>query len=194
MREVLGTFIGAIVFLDNILIKSYIALKSFQMGKPAARVLDSVAHPLPPVLTGSPGSMNVMIGKKPAWRGIPTAGVPALQTAKSISDGVLKGLKAATVAASGTPGYPVAKAAEEAGKITASISMGSMIAGIGAMADIHMCATPLPIPPHGPGVVIDGSTKVFINGMPAAKMGCTIVEALGPPNKITSGCFSVMIA
>lgn len=162
------------------------------MGKPAARVGDSVAHPLPPVLTGM-GSINVFIGKKPAWKGIPAAGVPGLQTAKKVSDGVIKGLEAASKAASGTPAAPAAIAAENAGKAAALASMGSMISGLGAMASIHMCSTPLPIPPHGPGVVIDGSPTVLINGMPAAKVGCTIVEALGPPNKITSGCFTVMI-
>lgn len=162
------------------------------MGKPAARVGDSVSHPLPPVLTGM-GSLNVFIGKKPAWKGIPLAGVPALQTAKKISDGVIKGLEAASKAASGTPGAPVAIAAEQAGKIAALSAMGGMISGLGAMASIHICSTPLPVPPHGPGVVIDGSKKVFINGMPATVLGNTIVEALGPPNKISSGAPNVMI-
>ena len=162
------------------------------MGKPAARVADSVSHPLPPVLTGM-GSLNVLIGKKPAWKGIPLAGVPGLQAAKKISDGVIKGLESATKASTGTPAQPAAVIAENAGKVAALASMGGMISGLGALASIHMCSTPLPIPPHGPGVVIDGSKKVFINGMPAAVMGNTIVEALGPPNKITSGAPNVMI-
>ena len=49
------------------------------MGRPAARVTDPVLHPLPGVLTPGPGSLNVLIGGLPAWRGIPAAaaaGVP----------------------------------------------------------------------------------------------------------------------
>jgi uncharacterized Zn-binding protein involved in type VI secretion len=61
------------------------------------------------------------------------------------------------------------------------------------MADIHQCATPLPIPPHGPGVVIDGSKTVLINGLPACRMGDTILEALGPTNKIVKGEMTVLI-
>jgi uncharacterized Zn-binding protein involved in type VI secretion len=53
--------------------------------------------------------------------------------------------------------------------------------------------TPLPIPPHGPGVVIDGSTTVMINGLPACRLGDTILEPVGPPNKIVKGEFTVII-
>ncbi len=63
----------------------------------------------------------------------------------------------------------------------------------GGMADIHLCTTPLPLPPHGPGFVIDGSQTVLVNNMPACRMGDTILEALGPPNKIAMGCFTVLI-
>jgi hypothetical protein len=56
-----------------------------------------------------------------------------------------------------------------------------------------MCATPLPLPPHGPGVVIDGSPTVLINMLPACRLGDTVLEAVGPPNKITSGEFTVII-
>jgi uncharacterized Zn-binding protein involved in type VI secretion len=71
--------------------------------------------------------------------------------------------------------------------------MSNTITSSAGGADIHNCATPLPIPPHGPGVVIDGSRTVLINGLPACRMGDTIVEALGPPNKITIGCSTVLI-
>ena len=37
---------------------------------PAARVTDNVVHPLPPVLGPGPGSLNVLIGSLPAWRGV----------------------------------------------------------------------------------------------------------------------------
>jgi uncharacterized Zn-binding protein involved in type VI secretion len=174
------------------------------MGLPAARVADNVVHPLPPVLTGSPGSLNVFIGGKPAWRGIPIAQAGVIQAAKQVADGIIQAAEAATVAAAGTPAAPAAKAAEEATKASLAVTMGTMIQSMaaaasaqaafsGGMVDIHMCTTPLPIPPHGPGVVVDGSTAVMINGLPACFVTGTIVEAVGPPNKIVNGCPTVMI-
>jgi uncharacterized Zn-binding protein involved in type VI secretion len=100
------------------------------------------------------------------------------------------------VAAAGTPGLPAAKAAEEVLKAAEAASMAAMISGAAGGADIHICVTaiPLPIPPpHGPGVVIDGSTGVFINGFPACRVGDTILEAFGPPNKIIMGEVTVII-
>ena len=163
------------------------------MGKPAARITDNVAHPLPPVLTPGPGSPNVLIGGLPAWRGIRQVSVAALKAAKQASDTTIQVAKSATMSTTGTPAYPAAKAAEETTKSIAAANMGSMITSSAGGADIHICSTPLPIPPHGPGVVIDGSSTVFINGLPACSMGCTILEAVGPPNKIVSGCSTVLI-
>lgn len=163
------------------------------MGRPAARVTDPVVHPAPPVLTPGPGSMDVFIGGLPAWRGVPAGGGAAIQAAKATSDATIKAAEAATLAAAGTPGFPAAKAAEEATKAAAAASMGSTISAAAGGADIHVCATPLPIPPHGPGVVVDGSPVVLINGLPACRMGDTIVEAVGPPNKIASGLATVLI-
>lgn len=171
------------------------------MGKPAARITDRVAHLLPSVLSGGPGSPNVRIGGLPAWRGIPAGSVAALQSAKQASDIAIATAEAVTKAAAGTPGLPAAKAAEETTKATAAgtmsssitASVASAVTAMGGMPDIHNCATPLPIPPHGPGVVITGSTTVLINGLPACRMGDTILEALGPPNKITGGCMTVLI-
>lgn len=163
------------------------------MSRPAARITDSVAHPFPPVLTGGPGSLNVFIGGLPAWRGIPLASAAALQAAKQIADTAIRTAEAATLAAAGTPGAPAAKAAEETTKATAATTMSSTISSSAAGADIHTCTTPLPLPPHGPGVVIDGSATVLINNLPACRLGDTIVEALGPPNKIVRGCPTVLI-
>ncbi|BAY60028.1 hypothetical protein NIES22_00850 [Calothrix brevissima NIES-22] len=166
-------------------------------GKPAARITDSVAHPLPPVLTPGPGSKDVLIGNLPAWRGIPAAAVPALQSAKQAADVAIQAAEAATAAAAGTPGAPAAYASEQALKTSLGASMGSMISAAAASAipgaDIHQCTTPLPLPPHGPGVVIDGSQTVLINGLPACRLGDTVLEALGPPNKITKGEMTVLI-
>lgn len=162
-------------------------------GKPAARVTDNVSHPVPPLLGPGPGSPNVFTGSLPAWRGVPSATAGALQAAKQVSDAVIKAAEAATVAAAGTPGAPAAKAAEETTKTAAAAQMGSMITSMAGGADIHSCATPLPIPPHGPGVVIDGSQTVFINGLQACRMGDTVLEAVGPPNKIAKGEMTVLI-
>lgn len=162
------------------------------MGKPAARVTDTVSHPIPPILTGL-GSTNVLIGNLPAWRGVPAAIATALQSAKKASDAAIKTVEAASKAAAGTPGAPAAKAAEEATKATAAATMGRTIASSAGGADIHSCQTPLPIPPHGGGVVIDGSKTVLINGLPACRMGDTVLEPIGPPNKITKGCLTVLI-
>jgi uncharacterized Zn-binding protein involved in type VI secretion len=116
-----------------------------------------------------------------------------LQVAKHASEVVIKTAEAATLAAAGTPGAPAAKAAEEATKASVAASMGSSITSAAGGADIHVCTTPLPIPPHGPGVVIDGSTTVLINNLPACRLGDTVLEAVGPPNKIVKGETTVII-
>jgi uncharacterized Zn-binding protein involved in type VI secretion len=160
---------------------------------PAARVLDPVMHPLPGMLAPGPGSMTVLIGGKPAWRGVPAAAAAALGAAKATSDATIKTAEAATLAAAGTPGAPAAKAAEESVKAAAASAMGALITGMAGGADIHTCATPLPLPPHGPGVVIDGSPTVLINGLPACRQGDTVLEALGPPDKIAPVCCLTVI-
>ena len=160
---------------------------------PAARITDNVVHPLPPVLTPGPGSPNVIIGFLPAWRGIPLVAVAALQAAKTSADIAVQTAVAATAAAAGTPGAPAAYAAEQATKTAALSSMSSAITSAAAGADIHMCATPSPVPPHGPGVVINGSATVMINNLPACRLGDTILEAIGPPNTIAKGEPTVII-
>ena len=160
---------------------------------PAARPTDNVAHPLPPVLMPGPGSLNTLIGFLPAWRGVPSAVAASLQAAKKASDATIQAAQAVTAAAAGTPGAPAAKAAEEATKASCLAAMSSTITSAAAGADIHACVTPFPVPPHGPGVVIDGSPTVFINNLPACRMGDTILEPIGPPNKIVKGYPTVLI-
>ncbi len=161
---------------------------------PAARVTDGVAHPLPPFLTPGPGAPTVMIGYLPAWRGLPLAAVAALQAAKTAADTAIRTAEAATAAAAGTPGAPAAYAAEQTVKSAALASMSSAISSAaGGGTDIHICTTPTPVPPHGPGVVIDGSATVMILNMPACRLGDTILEAIGPPNKITRGATTVIV-
>ncbi|MCC6393151.1 MAG: PAAR domain-containing protein [Bryobacterales bacterium] len=161
---------------------------------PAARITDPVVHPLPPVLTPGPGSANTIIGYLLAWRGLPAAAAAGLQAAKQAADIAVQTAEAATAAAAGTPGAPAAYAAEQTLKTSTLAAMSSMITSMAAGGvDIHMCTTPSPVPPHGPGVVIDGSPTVLINNMPACRMGDTIIEPLGPPNKIAMGCATVII-
>jgi uncharacterized Zn-binding protein involved in type VI secretion len=153
----------------------------------AARITDPTIHPLPGVLMPGPGSMNVLIGMLPAWRGIPLAAAGALMSAKAAADATVQAAEAATLAAAGTPGAPAALAAEQATKVATLASMSSTIASASGGADIHVCASFPPLPTHGPGVVIDGSATVLINTLPACRVGDTILEALGPPNKIAMG-------
>lgn len=163
------------------------------MTKPAARITDPVQHILPPVLTGGPVSPNVLIGGLPAWLGVNPAAAAVIKAAKQVADIALQAAEKATLAATGTPAYPGLKAAEEALKVATAASLGGMIAGMAAGASIHACTTPYPPIPHGPGVVVDGSTKVLINNLPACFQGNTIVEALGPANQIAMGCPQVLI-
>jgi len=138
--------------------------------------------------------MDVMIGFLMAWRGIPAAAAGPLMAAKQIADAAVLVAETATKAAAGTPGAPVAFAAEQTLKTTIAATLGSAISAMGGMgADIHMCTTPAPLPPHGPGVVIDGSPTVMINMLPACRQGDTIIEPLGPPNKIAMGWPTVII-
>lgn len=158
---------------------------------PAARVTDPVAHPLPPVLTGGPTAVTVIIGFLPAWRGIGGAAAAAIQSANQTATTTIQAAEAATLAAAGTPGAPAAYTAEQTAKSTALASMSSMISASGT--DIHACTTPSPVPPHGPGVVTTPSTTVMIANLPAARQGDTITEAIGPPNTIAMGCPTVII-
>jgi hypothetical protein len=161
--------------------------------KEAARVTDMVQHPLPPILGPGPGSMTVLIGFMPAWRGVPAAAAASMQAAKKASDATIQAAEAASKAAMGTPGAPAAKAAEEATKASCAAAMASTITSGAGGADIHVCSQPLPIPPHGPGVVINGSATVVIDNLPACRKDDTIMEAVGPPNKIMMGCMTVQI-
>ena len=160
---------------------------------PAARITDSVAHPLPPVLMPGPGCPTVLIGFLPAWRGVNPAAAAALQAANQAANIAITTAMATTAAAVG-PAIPIAYAAEQAVKASALASMSSMVSSAAAGADIHACMTPLPVPPHGPGVVITPSATVMIGNLPAARMGDQILEAVAPaPNVITKGEMTVMI-
>ena len=158
---------------------------------PAARITDNVMHPLPPVLTGGPTAITVMIGNLLAWRGVGGAAAAAITAANQAATTAIQVAETATKAAGATPAAPGLLATEQALKASLLASMSSMISSSGT--DIHVCATPSPVPPHGPGVVTTPSKTVMIANMPAARMGDTITEAIGPPNKIVKGETTVMI-
>lgn len=61
-----------------------------------------------------------------------------------------------------------------------------------AAADTHACPLVDGVKPHLGGVVAVGSVTVLIGGMPAARMGDTVVEA-GAPNAILAGAMNVLI-
>jgi len=175
---------------------------------PAARLGDAVVHPTPPILTGGPPAVTVLIGGQPAWKGIPLAAAPGIMATSTSTQATLQTLEttalaaeAAAVAAAGTPGAPTAVAtataarlaAETAKATSAATNSATIVAAAAGGASMHTCALPWPIPPHGPGVVIDGSATVMIENCPACRMGDTIIEAIGPPNKIVMGCMTVII-
>lgn len=173
---------------------------------PAARVTDSTAHGFP--LNPGPGSSNVIIGNLPAWRAVPASLAAGLKAMQQGLDTAATVAENATKAASGTPAYGGVLAAEAAVKAAAVASFAGAISGAqGASVsmtassgqgtpDIHNCAAPRLTAPgcfHGPGVVLQGSSTVMINGLPAVRQGDEVVEALGGPDKIMKGVMSVKI-
>jgi uncharacterized Zn-binding protein involved in type VI secretion len=61
-----------------------------------------------------------------------------------------------------------------------------------AAVDVHTCPLSDGPKPHIGGMVAIGSSMVFFNNLPAARLGDMIVET-GPPNAIVVGAFSVII-
>jgi uncharacterized Zn-binding protein involved in type VI secretion len=59
--------------------------------------------------------------------------------------------------------------------------------------DVHICPLLSGTVPHTGGVVLKGSTTVFINGAPAVRASDAVTEAAGPPNQISGGCPTVSI-
>ncbi len=60
-----------------------------------------------------------------------------------------------------------------------------------ATSDFHSCPLMEEGKPHVGGVVLIGSTTVFINNLPAVRVGDIIGEF--QPSTITSGCSTVII-
>jgi uncharacterized Zn-binding protein involved in type VI secretion len=152
------------------------------MGRPAARVGDMTAHGTP--LSIGPGSPNVFIGKRPAWRGVLAAQAAIL--AQKIAEGAEKIAKAgaAVTAASGTPASPAAVANFNRTVIDAATEAASLMSSF--MVDLHTC------PIDGVGVVITGSQTVLINGLAACRIGDIIQETTGV-NSIVMGEMTVLV-
>jgi uncharacterized Zn-binding protein involved in type VI secretion len=75
-------------------------------------------------------------------------------------------------------------------------SSNVLIGGIPAWrvgSDFHNCPLVSGTIPHIGGVVSIGSATVFINNMPATRVGDQIMEGGGGPNAIATGEFSVLI-
>ncbi|GAA6616032.1 PAAR domain-containing protein [Scytonema sp. NUACC26] len=157
-------------------------------GRFAARVGDMTDHGSP--LTVGPGSMNVMIGKKPAWRGISaTQAAMLVQTfTKGVED--IAEAQVKVTLASGTPAAPAAAKNLEKTITEAAQNMAKLIASF--TADIHTCPVVKVLVPDGAGVVIDGSQTVLINGLPACRAGDTIQETTSV-NKIAVGEVTVLV-
>ncbi|MBD3884253.1 PAAR domain-containing protein [Phormidium tenue FACHB-886] len=158
-------------------------------GRPAARLGDMTAHGSP--LAGSPGSPNVLIGKRPAWRGITAA--QAAQLAQTIAEGA-QNIAEASARVTATAGTPAAGAAVVDFNRTvadAAASAASMITSF-APADIHICPMVKLVVPDGAGVVINGSQTVLINALAACRVGDTIQETTSI-NTIIAGEPTVLI-
>ena len=152
------------------------------MGRPAARVGDPVTIPVPPVLTAT-GSLNVVIGKFPAWRGASPEAVAKLMEVQKQAQIAIAKAEAATAAAAGTPASGAAKANEEKTKLEQKKNMADAIASLAAVTDVHA----------GRGVVKDGSLTVLINGLPACRQGDIVLEGLSITDPITGGFPTVLI-
>ncbi|HEV7404002.1 MAG TPA: PAAR domain-containing protein [Chthoniobacteraceae bacterium] len=158
---------------------------------PAARLFDLTSHGTP--LSPGPGSLDVIIGGLPAWRGVPAGGGTLVGVAQEAAEVALAAAALARQAASITPFAAVALAAEGAVQNGVSATMSQLSLSVSAGADQHFCPVPRPHPPHGDGVVINGSPTVFINGLHACRVGDIVLEAIGGPDPIAVGCLTVFI-
>lgn len=133
-------------------------------------------------------------GAKAAAEGNP-AGIGAASGGVAALNGTNVGLTAAWTAASVLPGgQPAADVAYTQGiKAAAAVASSAAFSAVGGMADMHMCPIPVPIPPHGPGMVTKGSESVIINNLPACRQGDKVMEACGGADPIAMGCPTVII-
>lgn len=125
-------------------------------------------------------------GGAPAAAGVASAQAALLQSTNAA-------LTATWTAASAVPGgQPAADQAYTQGiKLAAAASAGAVASALQGLADMHVC--PLLFPLHGPGFVTSASSSVFINGLPACRMGDAVLEAAGGSDPIANGAQNVSI-
>ncbi len=61
------------------------------------------------------------------------------------------------------------------------------------LVDFQPCSQQTAGVPHGGGFVADGAPSVWINGLPAVRVGDAIVETAGGPNPVATGASSVLL-
>ncbi len=123
--------------------------------------------------------------------GAPGATASAFTTLQS-TNATLSATYATASAAPG--GQPAATIAYTEGiKAAAAAAASAAMSAIAGMTDMHVCPIPVPIPPHGPGVVTQGSKSVLINNLPAVRQNDKVFEAAGGPDPIAMGCPTVLI-
>jgi uncharacterized Zn-binding protein involved in type VI secretion len=141
------------------------------MGMPAARLGDMTAHGSP--LSGGPCCPTVLIGGRPAWRGLNPAAAAALAQAVATAATRIAEAGAIAAATAGTPEGPLAQA--NWAKVAAE--QVAMLTGMMAsMGDMHACPIVKVVVPDGAGVVVSCSPTVIIGGQGAARQGDTIQE------------------
>ena len=158
------------------------------MGLPAARIGDLTAHGSP--LSGGPGCPTVLIGGRPAWRGLSAAGAAALTSAAASVAANVAAASAAASAAAGSPAGPAAQANLVKTAVDSVSMMTSLMASLGG--DIHACPVVKVVIPDGPGMVTVCSQTVMIGGAGAARQGDMIQEATSV-SSIAMGEITVLI-
>lgn len=99
-----------------------------------------------------------------------------------------------TTASAAPGGQPAANNAYTEGiKAAAAAAASAVMSAVGGMADMHMCPIPVPVPPHGPGMVTQGSKSVLIDNLPACRKDDKVMEACGGADPIAMGCPTVLI-
>jgi len=130
--------------------------------------------------------------------GLAVGAVAAVAIAATVATGGVAGvLIAAGIGLAGTAGGGLA--GEYIGAVIPSAPTGVIVAGspnvftgglpaARTVLDSSVCSG-MPLMPHGPSPIAQGSTTVFINGMMAARVGDLLVCSA----KISSGCLTVII-
>ena len=124
----------------------------------------------------------------PAAAGVAAGAAAGLNLAET---GLNTTWKSASTAPGGQPAAD--KAYTDGIKAAMAVAASSVFSSIAGPTDMHLCPLPCPLPPHGPGVVTQGSKSVFINNLPATRMGDRVFEACGGEDPIAAGEPTVII-